>query len=82
MHIHSQVNVMRAKDLPTADVVGSSDAFVELTTDGKHTVSTRVIPDSLEPVCARVWLLFGLLICSISCPNILLSEIGHYYVDP
>lgn len=42
----------RAQQLPTADVVGSSDAFVELTTDGKHIESTRVIPDSLTPVSA------------------------------
>jgi Ca2+-dependent lipid-binding protein len=51
MHFVYQVHVRRAKDLPTADVVGSSDAFVEMTTDGKHVVSTRVIPDSLNPVC-------------------------------
>jgi len=45
-----QVVVRRAKNLPVADVVGSSDPFVELTTDGKHVVSTRVIQNSLNPV--------------------------------
>lgn len=35
MHVTMlQVVVMRAKDLPKSDVIGSSDPLVEMTTDG------------------------------------------------
>eukprot|EP00967_Tisochrysis_lutea_P087619 scaffold124022_cov16-Tisochrysis_lutea.AAC.1 len=44
-----QVHVIQARGLPVADIVGTSDAFVELTTDGKHVVSTPVIPDNVNP---------------------------------
>eukprot|EP00983_Pelagomonas_calceolata_P098466 1158355-Pelagomonas_calceolata.AAC.1 len=40
---------LRPEGLPVADIVGTSDAFVELTTDGKHVVSTPVIPDNVNP---------------------------------
>eukprot|EP00200_Dunaliella_tertiolecta_P001773 CAMPEP_0202346946 /NCGR_PEP_ID=MMETSP1126-20121109/5518_1 /ASSEMBLY_ACC=CAM_ASM_000457 /TAXON_ID=3047 /ORGANISM="Dunaliella tertiolecta, Strain CCMP1320" /LENGTH=747 /DNA_ID=CAMNT_0048938425 /DNA_START=160 /DNA_END=2400 /DNA_ORIENTATION=+ len=45
-----KVHVIQARGLPVADIVGTSDAFVELTTDGKHVVSTPVIPDNVNPV--------------------------------
>lgn len=44
-----QVKVQQAKGLKKTDVFGQSDPFCELTTDGKHSVATKVIRKTLEP---------------------------------
>ncbi len=44
-----QVTVAQASNLRKTDVIGSSDPFAELSTDGKYTATTKCIKNTLSP---------------------------------
>uniref|UniRef100_A0A7S0RQP9 C2 domain-containing protein n=1 Tax=Chlamydomonas leiostraca TaxID=1034604 RepID=A0A7S0RQP9_9CHLO len=53
-----KVRVIQASGLKKVDVIGSADPFVEMTTDGKYTATTKVIRNTLEPKWGETfWLL-------------------------
>jgi Ca2+-dependent lipid-binding protein len=44
-----QVSVLEARDIPRADTMGTTDASIEIFTDVKRKLSTKVVKNSLTP---------------------------------
>lgn len=44
-----QVSVLEARDIPRADTIGTTDASIEIFTDVKRKISTKVVKNSLTP---------------------------------